>query len=471
VISIPWLTLTLVAPLVLAYAAAAQRRITRGFAVGGAAACLAAVGIVAGALAFGDTPSRMDPWQWHGAPVLAIDVFSASMSIACAVLVLVVTMVLPRREIAPGSVAALFVTEALVLGTFAMTRAVPLVIVWSAVGLPAWALARGSKVPRVVSRTAGLLLLGTALPLVGIVALHHGTVDSVMLGALVVAVLGRMGLVPFHSWLAPMLAEAPSSVALPLVGSCTGPYLLARFAVPLAAWSSRGLSLLGALAVVGAVYAALLALGERRLRYAVVYILMSESSLVFAGLCTADPHAIRGAMLFSIGESFAATGLLVATRALEARVGTIDLSRYHGLYRSMPRIASVHLVCALAAVGFPGFACYVGEDLLLEGETHRQLALGIALAAVAALNGITALRAFARAFLGPASPNVESVPADLLPRKRLVFVALLVGQLAFGLLPMTILRSLPVGQSWNGAAEHGGPMFDVLPSTERQRSR
>lgn len=450
----PWLTLALAAPVVFACLALARRRPTRAFVVGGALGCLASVATVAVLVASRAGASSAAPPS--SGEALALDMLSASMSVACGALVVVVAIVLPRRELAAGPVAGLFATEALVFATFATTRAVPLVIVWTAVSVPALVVARRDRaVPRVVARTAGPLLLGTALPLVAAVLLRRGPADGVVFGALFVAVLGRMGLVPFHSWLAPMLAEAPSSVALPLVGSCTGPYLLARFAAPIASWSPRGLALLGALAVVGALHAALLALGERRMRYAVAYVLMSEGALVFAGLSTAEPYAMRGALLFSIGEAFAATGLVVATGALEARVGAIDVSRHHGLYRAMPRIASVYLLCALAAVGFPGFACYVGEDLLLEGELHRQLAFGVALAVVAALNGVTALRAFARAFLGPASPAAATAPGDLLPRKRLVFVALVAAQLAFGLLPMTILRRLPVEAAWPVAARRG----------------
>ncbi|MBX3223438.1 MAG: hypothetical protein KF795_23195 [Labilithrix sp.] len=468
----PWLTLALAAPLVVAIVAFARRRPTRALVVVGAAGSLALVGIVTALVASSAGVPRADPWLWEGAPLLAFDMLSASMALACGVLVLVVAIVAPRRELAPTPVALLFVTESLVFATFAMTRVVPLVVVWSAVGLPAFVLARSVRgVPRVVARTAGPLLVGTAAPLVVVVLLRDGAVDAVLFGVLFVAVLGRMGLFPFHSWLAPMLVEAPCVVALPLVGSCTGPYLLARLAVPVAAWSPRGLSVLGALAVVGALHAALLALGERRMRYAVAYVVMSESALVFAGLCTAEPYAMRGAMLFSIGESFAATGLLVATGALESRVGPIDVSRYHGFHRSMPRIASVYLACALAAVGFPGFACYVGEDLLLEGEVHRQLALGVALAVVAALNGVTAFRAFARAFLGPASADVASAPSDLLPRKRIVFAALLAAQLGFGLLPMTLLRRLPIESSWTGAPSRAGPALDAPsgPSIEAGR--
>jgi NADH-quinone oxidoreductase subunit M len=459
----PLVTIAIAVPAVLALVAWLRGSSnSRGLALGGAVAAAAGALAVAFAFARSGKPALNDAWRLHDSPVLGVDALSVALLVASALLFVVIALIARPRELSPASLASLFATEALVFATFSAVHVVPLVLAWSTVGVPAWLLARHERLPRSVTWSAGLFLVGGAIP-AAIAAIVNGGAQAphgALLAAILIAVLSRMGLVPLHSWLAPMLAEAPATAALPLVATCTGPYLLARFAAPITAWWPAGaFPFLGALAVVGAVYAALLALGERRLRYVVAYIVMSESALVFAGLCTGDAEAMRGAMVFSISEGFAAIGLLGATRALEKRVGAIDISKYHGLYRSTPHLAVVHFVFALATVGFPGFASYVGEDLLIEGETHRQLAMGIAFAAVAALNGVSAFRAFSRTFLGPTAHGgvrASAIP-DLLPRKRFVFFAILAVQVAFGILPMTLLRRLPTFATDEAAAGATSP--------------
>jgi NADH-quinone oxidoreductase subunit M len=460
--AVPLIAITIAIPALLALVAGLRRSSNnRALAVGGALAAGAGALAVAIAFATSRQPSLDDPWMLHESPVLGVDALSVALLVACALLFLVVALVARPRELSPASLASLFATEALVFATFSAVHVVPLVVVWSAVGVPAWLLARHQRLPRSITFPAGLFLVGFAMPAAVAAIVHGGAAapHGALLAAILIGVLSRMGLVPFHSWLAPMVAEAPTTAALPLIASCTGPYLLARFAAPIATWWPSGaFAFLGALAVVAAVYAALLAFGERRLRYVVAYIVMSESALVFAGLCTGDHETMRGAMVFSISEGFAAVGLLVATRALEVRVGPIDISTYHGLYRSTPRLATLHLIFALAAIGFPGFASYIGEDLLIEGETHRQLAMGIAFAGVAALNGVTAFRAFSRTFLGPADKREHAIAIpDLVPRKRFVFFAILAVQVAFGILPMTLLRRLPTFATDEAAAGATSP--------------
>lgn len=431
-------------PALFAAAARILPRVTRTFAVLGAFASVVTTGAAGWAFAASGGGAQALPVVLAGETILAVDALASALLVASAVLLFIVVLAAPAREIEPRSIAGLFALEALVFGTFAAAHVVTTVLAWAAVGLPFFALSRAPSVPRRVSRKSAVLVLGSSVPLVVVALVHRGPPDDLFLSVLLIAVLGRMGLVPLHTWVAPALADMPSTLALPLIGTCTGPYLLARFAAPIAAWNpAHGLAVLGALAVVGALHTALLAFAERRFRYAIAYVIVSQTTLVFAGLCTADPVAMRGAMLFSIGEAFAATGLVIATRAVVARVGHVDLTRHHGLHRDMPRFASAHLVCVLATIGFPGFVSYAGEDLLLEGTSHHQLPVVIALAVIAALNGVTAFRAFARVFFGPPSELAAARPPDMLPRKRVLFAALLVAQITFGLMPMTLLRHLP----------------------------
>jgi NADH-quinone oxidoreductase subunit M len=418
----------------------------RTFAVVGSGVSLLGPLALAAHLGSSKGEELVDGFRLSNVPVFGVDSLSISMMLAAGVALVVVMLSARPRELTPKILSAAFATQALAFTTYAIAHEVVLLVVWCAVGLPTVLALRGTK----NARSTAILLGLTAAPL-AVVAVVDPTAQSLAFDDVVTpsaglclavlgAALGRMGLVPFHSWLAPVLAETESPVALPIVASCTGPYLLARFAEPIAAWSTRGLSFVGTVAVVGAVYMALLALAERRFRHAIACIVMSQSGLVLAGLSSGDPESVRGALMFSVAESFAAIGLLVAARAVEARVGAVDLTSHHGLSAPFPKLATTYLVFTLATIGFPGFASYTAEDMILEGSAHRHILVSIALAAVAALNGFTAFRAYGRVFLGPAPRG--AMPGDLLDRKRFLFAAILLGQLVFGLTP--IARRLPL---------------------------
>lgn len=450
----------LLAPALVAALAALRHPIfPRRYAVLGATVTLAI------ALAMAITVAATGPLEvdWRGETILSIDLLSATLAATFASLVAVSAIMANERDLAQPALVGMFALEALVLTTFCAAGTRAELVAWSLVGVPVLVASRAMGVASWVTRPMSALLVGSSLPLLALGLM--GPLEGPALHlALAIAVVGRVGLVPLHSWFAPALAEAPETLVLPLVGACTGPYLLVRVAERSAAHARP---IVGALAVVGAVYAALLALGERRLRYAMAYVVMSESAIVVAGLCTGDPEAMRGALMFSLAESFAATGLLVSTRAVVARVGSVDLATHHGLVRATPRLATAHLVFALAAIGFPGFAAYQGEDMLLEVAAHRQLAVVIPLVAVAALNGVTAFRAYTRTFLGPPTGEAPAGLVDLLPRKRAVLSFLLIAQIALGLLPAMALRYLPVSVARGERPPTSSPFVTVRAPSRR----
>lgn len=445
-LSFPLISLVVVVPFILAALAQRFGSISRKALSALAVLPVSLVGALL--LTFEASGSKLlfDPIALGGVSPIGVDALSISLMLAASLLVLFAVLAASKRECAPHVLLSLFAVEGLVFATFSARDTNLLLGSWAAVSLPVWWATRGGS-SRAASRLTAIFLVGSALPALAVALLHRGRADAVVIIAVLVGAVGRMGLFPLHAWLAPVLSTTRAPAALPILACSTGPYLLTRFSNDIVRGPfEQGLALSGAIAVVAAVYAALLALGERRLSYSTAYIVMSESAIVFAGICTGEHEAMRGALLFSLAQCFAASGLVVAARAVEARVGEVDLRQHHGLYATTPKLASVFLICSLATVGFPGFAGYIGEDLLLSGELHRQLEIGIVLAAIAALNGITVFRAYARTFLGPERVALRAAP-DLLPHKRALFVALVLAQVVFGLLPVSLLHHLSVEQA------------------------
>jgi NADH-quinone oxidoreductase subunit M len=132
--------------------------------------------------------------------------------------------------------------------------------------------------------------------------------------------------------------------------------------------------------------------------------------------------------------------LFILVGQLYERVHTHDLNRMGGLWETAPRLGGFTLFFALASLGLPGTANFVGEFLVLLG-TYR---VNIALAAVAAL-GLVAAVIYAlwivqRVFHGPNRERWRF--ADLTPRETAIAAALVAAALWLGLYPAPLLRTI-----------------------------
>jgi len=103
---------------------------------------------------------------------------------------------------------------------------------------------------------------------------------------------------------------------------------------------------------------------------------------------------------------------LVGVFALEhmrLREGGIDLTRFHGHYYEYPRTSFVVLLASLGISGFPITTAFLGEDLLFAHIGDHQLGLAVLFAVSFVVDGLAAMRIFARLFFGPHSKTYHEV--------------------------------------------------------------
>jgi NADH-quinone oxidoreductase subunit M len=160
---------------------------------------------------------------------------------------------------------------------------------------------------------------------------------------------------------------------------------------------------------------------------------LSFSSLVLVGMELVTSISLAGALSlwFSVALSLGGFGLTL--RALEARFGRLSLKDFHGLYENSPALAVCFLVTGLASVGFPGTLGFVATELLVDGAVEANIAVGIAVAAAAALNGIAVLRAYFMIFTG--ARHASTVSLVIGRRERFAVLTLSALLLGGGLFP------------------------------------
>jgi len=306
----------------------------------------------------------------------------------------------------------------------------------------------------------GLLVLDAALPLFEIRrkgrsgrlhALHAGVFAVLLAGGfalsasfpeigsvvMLTAVLVRVGAAPAHLWVTDLFEKGGFAGALMFATPLVGMHAALRFALPIAPqWA---LEALGVVSLASAVYAAGMGVVERNARRFCAYLYVSHASLVLVGLGLNTPFAVTGSLVMWASAALSITGLGLVLRAVEARVGPPALTDYHGLYDQSPALAVCFLLTGLATVGFPGTSGFVAIELLVDEAVGAHAAVGLVIALAAAVNGIGVVRAYLLLFTG--RRHETGVSLGITPRERLAVLTVVALILAGGLIPQAYLES------------------------------
>ena len=134
-------------------------------------------------------------------------------------------------------------------------------------------------------------------------------------------------LVPFHTWLPDSGSEAPIGGAVLLVGVLdkVGTFGFLRYCLPLFPDASRYFApWVLVLAVVGILYAALLAMGQSDMKRLVSYTSISHFGFIALGIFAFTTEGATGAVLYMVnhgiatGLLFVVVGMLIAARRVAA---------------------------------------------------------------------------------------------------------------------------------------------------------
>lgn len=273
-------------------------------------------------------------------------------------------------------------------------------------------------------------------------------------------------LFPFHTWLPLAHTEAPTAGSVDLAGLVLklGPYGLLRLGIPMLPLAVIAVApYVGAIAVIGVVYAALVCWVQRDAKKLVAYSSVSHMGFCILGLFAFDRGNIgaTGAMIYMISHGLATGGLFLCIGMLYDRFKTREIERMSGLAKIMPLWAFFFCVFAFASVGLPGLNGFVGEFLTMLGTFNSREHLGdpilgpwyaIIAGTGVILAAIYLLYLVGKIVFGPVLlPHWEDTGEtgiggkhehDLSYREAITVAPLAVACLVIGLFPFPILRSL-----------------------------
>ena len=180
----------------------------------------------------------------------------------------------------------------------------------------------------------------------------------------------KVPMFPFHTWLPDAHVEAPTAGSVILAGVLLkmGTYGFLRFNLPLFPEASVAfLPYVGALAVIGIIYGALVSMVQEDLKKLVAYSSVSHLGFVMLGIFAFNHYGLQGALIQNINHGISTGALFLMVGMVYDRRHTRLISEFGGLSKQMPKYAICFMIVALSSIGLPGMNGFVGEFLILLG--------------------------------------------------------------------------------------------------------
>src|SRR5207245_3448749 len=157
---------------------------------------------------------------------------------------------------------------------------------------------------------------------------------------------------PLHTWLPDAHVEAPTAGSVILAGVLLkmGTYGMMRFCLPLFPLASRKAApYVAALAIIGIIYGALVALVQPNLKKLVAYSSVSHLGFVVLGIFSFNTIAMQGAIYQMLAHGISTGALFLLVGMLYDRRHTFDIKEYGGLATPMPRLSAFFLFVVLSS--------------------------------------------------------------------------------------------------------------------------
>jgi NADH-quinone oxidoreductase subunit M len=313
-----------------------------------------------------------------------------------------------------------------------------------------------------------MLMLGSALLLMGILALYHeagatsfalpdlakvsysASFQSWAFPAIFIG-FGVLGaLFPFHTWSPDGHASAPTAVSMLHAGVLMklGGYGALRVAVYLLPDGAKEWALFFlVLTTINIVYGAYAAIRQTDLKYFTAYSSVSHCGFVLFGVACLNLMGFKGAVIQMFSHGIM-TGLFFGLIGMVyGRTHTRDLHQMGGLSKTLPWLATCFYIGGLASLGLPGLSGFVAESHVFLGgffgnewvDADTMRILTVLATSSIVVTAVYVLRGLGRVFQGKiVKAEYETLTDADLPEK--LATAILVAVMAFvGLFPQTFI--------------------------------
>jgi NADH-quinone oxidoreductase subunit M len=360
--------------------------------------------------------------------------------------------------------ALLVAMETLLIGVFAATDVFLFYVFFEAMLIPMYFIVGSAGTPRssyaalkflLYSLFGGLLMLGAVIGLyvVGGHTMLYSSLQHLHLAGndqrwlflgFFVAFAIKAPLWPFHTWLPDAAAESPVGGTVLLVGVLdkVGTFGFLRYCLGLFPDASHWFTpTVLSLAVIGIIYGALQAIGQKDMLRLIAYTSVSHFGLITLGIFAFTSQGQAGATLYMVNHGFSTGALLLVIGFMISRRKSRGINDYGGMQKVAPILAGTFLVACLSGLALPGLSTFVSEFLVLIGAfTRYKVAASIGTVGII-LAALYMLILYQRTMTGPVSPDVEG-SRDLSVREKWVIAPVVAVIVVLGFYPRPLLDAI-----------------------------
>ncbi|WP_380285762.1 NADH-quinone oxidoreductase subunit M [Kitasatospora purpeofusca] len=264
-----------------------------------------------------------------------------------------------------------------------------------------------------------------------------GTAEKALFLGFFFAFAVKAPLWPLHTWLPNAMGEATAGTAVLItaVVDKVGTFAMLRFCLGLFPDASKTFApAILVLSVIGIIYGALLAIGQKDIKRLVAYASISHFGFIIMGIFALTSQGQSGATLYMVNHGISTAAWMLVAGFLISRRGSRLIADYGGVQKVAPVLAGTFLIGGLATLSLPGLAPFVSEFLVLVGTFTRYPAIGIVATLGIVLAALYALLLYQRTMTGPVKEGVSGI-TDLKTRELVVVAPLVALTVLLGVYP------------------------------------
>ncbi|MEL6441843.1 MAG: NADH-quinone oxidoreductase subunit M [Cyanobacteria bacterium J06621_8] len=271
----------------------------------------------------------------------------------------------------------------------------------------------------------------------------HGlsvTAQLILLAPLLVGILIKIPIFPFHTWLpdAHVQASTPISVLLAGVLLKLGTYALLRFAVGLFfdAWVYLA-PWLAILASISALYGASCAIAQKDMKKVVAYSSIAHMAYILLAATAATGLSMTAAVFQMVSHGLISAFLFLLVGMVYQKTGSRDVDVLCGLLnpeRGLPVTGGMMILGVMASSGLPGMVGFISEFLVFRGSFEIFPIPTLLCLVGTGLTAVYFLLVINRVFFGRLTESLTELPPVKWQEHAPAF-ALLLLIIAFGIKP------------------------------------
>ncbi|MVN20059.1 complex I subunit 4 family protein [Mucilaginibacter arboris] len=250
----------------------------------------------------------------------------------------------------------------------------------------------------------------------------------------------KMPIFPFHTWQPDTYTTAPTGGTMMLSGIMLkmGIYGAIRWLIPIAPlgfahWQSTVIIL----AVIGIVYASLIAFNQKDAKRLIAYSSIAHVGLIAAGIFAWNMQGVQGAVFQMLSHGINVIGLFFVIDIISRRINTRDISLMGGIAKSAPFLATSFIIIIMGTVALPLTNGFIGEFLLMNGIYQYNIWL-VAIAGLTIIFGaVYMLRMYKQMMQGETSSLTASF-TDVSGSEKIVLVIICALVIVLGVYPQMV---------------------------------